>query len=245
MANSPPTFVFIHGFLGFDRLSLPFCDIHYFRGLERLLRRMAVPHLIPALPPAGRVAERAEVLSRHLSDNNAEAFVLVGHSMGGLDSRYLVRHFDPNHRVRAVITLGTPHRGSSVAEWILTTDGPLQAFCRRRWEFAIDDLKPETCRRRNETLVDRDDVRYISYAGQRDPEKLPFWLRPLGRIVFRYEGSNDGLVALSSARWGEYRGSLPASHVELVGWSLSAAIGGHRFNHLDLYRKIVGEFDRN
>ena len=208
---------------------------------------MAVPHLIPALPPAGRVAERADVLSRHLSDNSAEAFVLVGHSMGGLDSRYLVRHFDPNHRVRAVITLGTPHRGSSVAKWILTTDGPLQAFCRRRWEFAIDDLKPETCRRRNETLVDRDDVRYISYAGERDPEKLPFWLRPLGRIVFRYEGSNDGLVALSSARWGEFRGSLPASHVELVGWSLSLlpAIGGHRFNHLDLYRKIVGEFDRN
>jgi len=247
MAESPPTLVFIHGFLGFDRLSLPFCEVPYFRGLEKLLRRLAVPYLIPAVPPAGRVAERAEVLSRHLSNSGSGAFVLVGHSMGGLDSRYLVRHFDPNHRVRAVVTLGTPHRGSSVAEWVLSTDGPLQAFCRRRWEFAIEDLTPETCRRRNETLVDRDDVHYISYAGERALEQLPFWLRPLGRVVFRQEGVNDGLVALSSARWGEFRGSLPASHIELVGWSLSlsAAMGGHRFDHLDLYRKIAGEFDRN
>ncbi len=236
MAASPLTLVFIHGFLGFNRLSLPFYNIHYFRGLERLLRRLAVPYLIPALPPAGQVAERAEVLSRHLSNSDAAAFVLVGHSMGGLDSRYLVQHFDPSHRVHTVVTLGTPHRGSSVADWIFSTDGPVQAICRRRWKFAIDDLTPGNCSRRNETLVDRDDVHYISYAGECDSEKLPFWLRPLGRIVSRHEGSSDGLVALSSAQWGEFRGSLPASHTELVGWSLSpsAAIGGHRFNHLDL-----------
>jgi pimeloyl-ACP methyl ester carboxylesterase len=37
---------------------------------------------------------------------------LVGHSMGGLVAAYALKHLDHGERIRTVVTLGTPHRGS-------------------------------------------------------------------------------------------------------------------------------------
>jgi pimeloyl-ACP methyl ester carboxylesterase len=47
------------------------------------------------------------------SSGNAEAkLVLIGHSMGGLVSRYFLECLDGWRQTRALITLGTPHQGS-------------------------------------------------------------------------------------------------------------------------------------
>jgi pimeloyl-ACP methyl ester carboxylesterase len=37
---------------------------------------------------------------------------VVGHSMGGLVATYALKHLDRGRRIRTVVTLGTPHRGS-------------------------------------------------------------------------------------------------------------------------------------
>jgi pimeloyl-ACP methyl ester carboxylesterase len=37
---------------------------------------------------------------------------VVGHSMGGLVATYALKHLDRGRRMRTVVTLGTPHRGS-------------------------------------------------------------------------------------------------------------------------------------
>ena len=43
---------------------------------------------------------------------------LIGHSLGGLVIRYYARHF-PSPRVRRLLTLGTPHRGTILARrWL-------------------------------------------------------------------------------------------------------------------------------
>lgn len=44
--------------------------------------------------------------------------------------------------------------------------------------------------------------------------------RPLYRILQQTEGANDGLVSVSSSKWGEYRGTLiNVSHLELINWT--------------------------
>ena len=55
------------------------------------------------------VAERVEQLIRH---HSRERIDLVGHSEGGLIGRYYVQKLNGGHRVRHLVTLGTPHRGT-------------------------------------------------------------------------------------------------------------------------------------
>jgi len=58
------------------------------------------------------VAERVDQLVR---DHPRERIVLVGHSLGGLIGRYYVQNLDGADRVRHLLTLGTPHRGTAWA----------------------------------------------------------------------------------------------------------------------------------
>lgn len=50
-------------------------------------------------------------------------FHLVAHSMGGLDSRYLIAHLQPDaeteNRILSLTTIGSPHRGSPIADLIV------------------------------------------------------------------------------------------------------------------------------
>jgi len=55
------------------------------------------------------VADRIEQLAHDL---RCERIDLVGHSEGGLIGRYYVQKLDGARRVRHLVTLGTPHRGT-------------------------------------------------------------------------------------------------------------------------------------
>ncbi len=235
------TVVFVHGFLGFNRIRLFSLEIDYFRRVEKTLRSDGLSLCFPALPASGTVAERAEALAALLNTQPAKSFIIIAHSMGGLDARYLIRHLDPDHRVRCLVTIGTPHRGSPVARWLLETEGILQRLARHRWKDALEDLTPETCCINNTTLADRDDVLYISYAGKRPLAEQPVLLQPFGKIITAENADNDGLVSVDSARWGDFRGTLQADHLELVGWNL--ALPDRKvcrpFPHLEFYRRLV------
>jgi len=63
---------------------------------------------------AAIVAERVEQLAR---EHRCDRIDLVGHSEGGLIGRYYVQKLDGARRVRHLVTLGTPHRGT---RWALT-----------------------------------------------------------------------------------------------------------------------------
>jgi triacylglycerol lipase len=237
---TPPTFVFVHGFIGFVRI--PFLPhVTYFRGLEQALRKWQMPCLFPAVPNAGTVEARAKALARALELLGDRPVVLVGASMGGLDIRYLTSRLKEGARVRAVVSVGTPHRGSPVADWALAGESSLPRFLVRRWRPALEDLTPEACDRRNARLIDREDVIYLSCAGARPPSHLPWPLAGYARRMQPEHGDNDGLVSVDSARWGRFLGVHPADHVELIGWRLPRRPGrnGGGFDHLRLYRNLI------
>jgi triacylglycerol lipase len=227
-----PTLVLIHGFLGFSRWG----PIEYFRGVRKMLLRSGIRPLIPNLPPAGSIAVRAEALARVLFSTDASAFALVGHSMGGLDARYLITHLDRDKRVKSLLTVATPHRGTPLATWFLKACGPIPTCIRYIGRPGLCELTPEA--RAAMPILDRDDVDYASYASCRGLDELPFWLRPYGRVI---PEDNDGMVAVDSTKWGQFRGIMQADHLELIGWSIDLpdARSKRPFDHLAFWSEAA------
>lgn len=58
---------------------------------------------------------------------------IIGHSKGGLIGRYYIKRLGGAHRVKALITLGTPHGGNPWA--LLGVFSPLALFSRSIWQM--------------------------------------------------------------------------------------------------------------
>jgi triacylglycerol lipase len=235
--------VFVHGILGFDAIALPGISIQYFRKLAENLSFSAADVLFAKLPIVGSIAERARYLRSFISCIGAQKLILIAHSMGGLDCRYLIQRFDPEKRVRTLVTVGTPHHGTPLANWFLQDKSWVAKLGKVITRPGIEDLATEACRRFNDAVPNRSDVRYLSYAGCRPIAEIPSLLKPFSRIIQDKAGENDGEVPVSSARWGDFRGELRADHLELAGWSFALPDRkiARPFDHIAFYRGIVQE----
>ena len=111
--------VLVHGILGFDELRVGGVKLgDYFRGVQTTLQGAGntVPDP-PRLNAAGSVETRAGDLKQYLDDRPELGKVhLLAHSMGGLDSRYMISRLGMAGRVLTLTTLGTPHQGTPFAD---------------------------------------------------------------------------------------------------------------------------------
>jgi triacylglycerol lipase len=80
---------------------------------ERISHRAV--NLEPVLAPIDEyVPQLREAIAGFLRETRSERVIVLAHSMGGLVARALLRE-DPQAPVAHVITLGTPHRGTGLA----------------------------------------------------------------------------------------------------------------------------------
>jgi len=91
----------------------------FWKPLSKQLSQAGISHaaidLEPVLGSIDDYAERIETSVQQLCRNNgAETMVIVGHSMGGLAARAWLRRYG-TARLESIITLGTPHFGSTLA----------------------------------------------------------------------------------------------------------------------------------
>ena len=110
------TVVLVHGYLG-NRSS--------FFPLAAYLKALGVGRLLPVSYSAGRGVERAAVdlrdqLKRQVRGGRID---LVCHSLGGVIARVYLQLLGGSRRVDRCITLGTPHRGTYNAYWLLSRVG--------------------------------------------------------------------------------------------------------------------------
>jgi triacylglycerol lipase len=104
--------VLIHGFGGWSRGLLP---------LERHLRASTGRDVVRLQLGAGldgidHLAQRAAAkIDRVAGEARRGQVDVVGHSMGGLVAAFVAKHLDARERIRRVVTLGTPHRGTALA----------------------------------------------------------------------------------------------------------------------------------
>ena len=204
------------------------------------LRVRGVLAFAPNVSPYDTIAERAATWKSHideiLSQTRQRHVHLIAHSMGGLDARYLISKLGMHSHVRSLTTISTPHRGSSIAELVLERPGKVQEWISdaANWigeraleesgtDFhrAIQNLTPSALQDSfNPEVLDHPDVWYRSFAGAVGKGTLyginPL-LRPFNSLLYSREGVNDGIVAVSSAKWGEFEGEIAADHAQQIG----------------------------
>ena len=162
--------------------------------------------------------EIADRILRITEETGAEKVNIIAHSKGGLDSRAAITHFGMAPHVATLTTVNTPHRGCVFAEYLLDRmpeavreqladayNSAAHVIGDKEPDFlsAVTDLTASACERFNEETPDADGVLYesvMSYAKHASGSRFP--LNMTHELVKHFDGANDGLVAVDSARWG-------------------------------------------
>jgi triacylglycerol lipase len=97
------------------------CNSGYWHAMSRALTRARITHYAIDLEPVfsdidGFVPQLHEAVRRVCRETGAAQIILLAHSMGGLVVRAYLRDHG-SQQVRRVITLGTPHQGTGLANF--------------------------------------------------------------------------------------------------------------------------------
>ncbi|MEJ7602074.1 MAG: alpha/beta fold hydrolase [Kofleriaceae bacterium] len=238
---APLPVVLVHGLFGFDRVGVPGAHFDYWRGIAKHLDTLGCQAHAVKLPPAASVPERAKQLVAAIDALGHDRIDLIAHSMGGLDARYAITHLGVASRVRSLVTVGTPHRGTPIAD--LVARGALkQARILIRTIgiplAAIDWLTTDGLAKFNHETPDVSGVRYACVVGglHRSDSVVPLTLIPAHAYLRKVAGPNDGIVPVSSQYWGETLAEIEADHFSQIGWRV---VVRHTFDALGLYAFVV------
>jgi len=237
----PLPVILVHGLFGFDRIGVPGARFDYFRGIAKHLDSLGCHAHAVKLPLAASVPARAKELVAAIDALPHARIDLIAHSLGGLDARYALAHLGLASRVRSLVTVGTPHRGSPIADLVQT--GPIGAARKLIAAIgmpmeAIEWLTTEALERFNRDVPDVPDVRYACVVGglHKPDSVVPLPLVPAHAYLRRVAGVNDGLVPVSSQYWGETLAEIEADHFAQIGWRVGL---GQTFDAAGLYAFVV------
>jgi triacylglycerol lipase len=219
--------VLAHGVLGFDEIAVAGRRHSYFRNIEAALRRVGAECHHPRVPALGPVEDRAARLAELVGSVPGGRVNVIAHSMGGLDARYAIARLGLSARVASLVTIGTPHFGTPLAD--LASKGLPRSVAR-----AVGDLTTDALDRFNRDVPDAPGVLYCSVAARSALTATNPLLWPTHAFLSHRSGPNDGLVPTSSQRWGRVLREIDADHWAQIGWS-------RRFDAAALYEEILRE----
>lgn len=265
-AHSPRyPIVLLHGFMGFDKI----LRVEYFYRIKGDYRTHCAKVFTTNVNPLNTVQLRAKELAPQidgvLQQTKSEKINIIAHSMGGLDARYLISSMGFENRVASLTTIGTPHKGSPVPEYVWKFFGKGNNPIFKAVEFLIYGATSSGKRKVNEISLNAalwnltpkflntyfnpnnpnsPSVYYQSYAGISGITgiKAGDIIDPL-LILFQPSfigtGYNDGLVPIDSAKWGEFKGIVRADHIDLIGQVFGTT--SKKFNHRKFYKIILSD----
>ena len=245
--------VLAHGIARFDvlleilkqKMQLPDTNLgeqfHYFKGIKPHLETHGFKVFHPNQDFAGSVTMRSEQLKQRvqeaLEQTGAAKVHIIAHSMGGLDARHMIVDLGMADRVASLTTIGTPHRGTILADHVLSHGGVLlmDVLSRITNVDGFVDLTIASCEQFNQRAEDseaRNEVVYQTYASAEDFRRVFAPLIPSWLFIREHEGRNDGLVPFASQQWRQELVAsdgrrkqvvrkefpVPADHLNQVGW---------------------------
>jgi len=184
---------------------------------------------------AGDLMARVEDIVR---STGCEKVNIIAHSKGGLEARYAISCLGMDKYVASLTTVNTPHRGCLFADYLLniiprkvtdklayTYNKTLMKFGEKNPDFiaALNDLTDSRCSMLNELAIDKEGIFYQSVGSKINKAnggKFPLNFSYM--LVRFFEGDNDGLVSLESAKWGNYftmisvNGDRGVSHGDII-----------------------------
>lgn len=228
--------------------------VDYFFRLPPLLKAAGNTVSTISLTPWDSIPNRALQLKQQIESSHPEGSVnIIAHSMGGLDARYLASSLDFASRISSLTTIGTPHRGTSLADIVLglISDSASEAIqgLLRKLNISGDGLKQLTCDYHQKIFMNdvpnSPDVAYYSATSSIAPPvyrtALPFFW-PTHRVLQRLEGENDGFVSVESARWGEHICTYSGDHYAQVGQFLGFSRG---MDYISFYQEILSRLQED
>ena len=215
--------VMAHGLMGFSRIHLgPWTLAAYFRGIPEYLNQLGFRVLVTRVHPTGGIERRARKLAEQIEAAfPGESVHLVGHSMGGLDARQLLREPGWSDRVLSLVTVGTPHLGSLLAERFSPRFKPIAVtFKAIPWDFqGFSDVLPQKARRWHEDHPAPEQIPCYAVAGNPTLQQVCWPLKRLHKELEVLDGPNDGLVSQQSAlAFGQPLLTTPLDHFRQMNW---------------------------
>lgn len=238
--DAPLPVVLVHGLFGFDRIGVPGARFDYFRGISAHLASLGCHAHAVKLPMMSSVPARAEALVAAITALPHERIDLIAHSLGGLDARYALAKLGLSSRVRSLVTIGTPHHGSPIAD--LFHEGQLDWLRRLVGVLgmpitALEWLSSSALDKFNRDVPDVPGVRYACVVGGLAASSpIPVALMASHTWLQRVAGTNDGVVPVDSQRWGETLAEIEADHFAQIGWRIGVR---KTFDAAGLYAFLV------
>jgi triacylglycerol lipase len=236
--------VLAHGLGGFARIGVgPVTLTTYFRGIPEALEASGNRVLVTRVPPLAGVATRAKRLGELIEAAFGDQPVhLIGHSMGGLDSRRLLSDPAWRGRMLSLTTIGTPHLGSWLADFAKLRVGRVYRLLERMGVDPRGCLDVTRCeaRRFHERNPAPADVPCFCVAGEPSVGSVCWPLRRFYAILSELDGPNDGLVSTESAHaFGTPLPVWPADHFRQLNWPVNGRAHDDGPQPLELYAQVV------
>ncbi len=173
--------------------------------------------------------------------SGAEKLNIIGHSHGTIYTRDAITNMGLAPFVASHTSIAGPHRGSAVAdvivgvvpdslEWLVgDTLDFVYAFIfgdtnPNSLENGYDVTRPYMQNVFNPHTPNVNGIYYQSWAAKAKTSCPSVILEATWLVLLAYEGSNDGLVSVNSAKWGNFRGvedaawySVGCDHLNIVG----------------------------
>ena len=232
--------VLAHGVLGFDKIDFAGREHSYFRGVRGHLVGVGAEVHRPRVSSAASIAVRADELARLVRMIPAKKVNVIAHSMGGLDARYAIAKLGLADRIASLVTIGTPHLGTPLADLgtRLSDILRLKALLGRVVDLeGFYDLTTTRMARFNAEVADVPGVAYASVVARVERKRAHPLLWPTHLYLSERAGDNDGMVPSASQGWGEVLRQIDADHWAQIGWSPGFDVLGF---YEDLLRELRG-----
>ena len=164
--------------------------------------------------------ELEQRINQIIKETGCEKVNVIAHSKGGLDTRTAISKTSlaDSKYVASLTTINSPHRGCEFADYLLSKVPEKQkqaiagAYNKAAGKLgdvnpdflaAVYDLTSTNCAKRNEEVLDDEDVYYQSVGSKLNHlTSGRFPLNMTYNFVKYFDGPNDGLVGEESFKWG-------------------------------------------
>ncbi len=237
MATKYPI-ILVHGIILKD-----FLFFKAFGRIEEILRKEGHTVYTAKIDGFGTTANNAKQLYQEiteiLNETGCEKINIIAHSKGGLDSKHMIRNFHMEKQIASLTTLCTPHKGSRIATNILRLPKPMLSVTNvwlNTWYRIFGDKHPDAltvCKElayvesiEEETAHLSEEIYCQSFSTTLENSRDDFIMGiPLMFSHYFENSKSDGLVAIESAVFGNYRGpcvDASISHSEIVDFMVKA-----------------------
>jgi len=213
-------------------------DVRFFKSfgnIPKILRKEGFVVYTSTNDGVGTIENNARQIKQQIKKimklEKCDKVNIIAHSKGGLDCKYMITNLDMEDNVASLTTLCTPHKGSKMADqilslpkWIVTLISKFLNICYR----FLGDKKPNVLRackqlKENSELdvnLTTNKVYCQSYSAVLKRSKDDALMAIPHMILKKIDNDvSDGLVSKESSKFGEYKGEcldFSLSHTEIV-----------------------------